>query len=193
MKFETSRLVGFSDGIFAISITLLVLQLTIPDSPEDKLPAMLRATLHTLESWSLSFLVIGSLWVLHHQMIALIKVADTVLLWLNLLLLMCISLMPWSTDVVDTYRQEPLAIVIFSSTLGIAGLLLLAQWIYACRYGTLTADHVDERTRTRVKLLILRIPVVAILSIMLAFVNRSLGLWSWLLVSVFGGIIRRRR
>ena len=106
MKFETSRLIGFSDGIFAISITLLVLQLTIPDPTEDNLPAMLRATLPALESWSLSFLVIGSLWVLHHQMIALVKVADTVLLWLNLLLLMCISLMPWTTDVVDTYRQE---------------------------------------------------------------------------------------
>lgn len=169
-----------------------MLQLRLPDAAEDNLPAMLRETLPALESWSLSFLVIGSLWVLHHQIIAFVKMADAVLLWLNLFFLMCISLMPWTTDIVDTYRKEPLAIVIFSSTLGAAGLFMLAQWIYACRNGTLTADHVDEKIRRRMQLLILRIPVVAILSIVLAFVNRSLGLWSWLLVSVFGAVIRHK-
>ena len=124
-------------------------------------------------------------------MVALLKVTDTILLWLNLFFLLCISMMPWTSDLVDSHRDDPFAIVTFSAVLGLAGLLMLAQWAYASHDGVLTIERVDAQTKTMVTLLTLRIPVVAIVSMILAFVHRSLGLWSWRLVSIFGAAIRR--
>ncbi len=190
-KFETSRLAGFSDAVFAICITLLVLELKLPDAPDADFLVMLRATAPKIETWALSFLVIGGLWVLQHNIFALLQATDTVLLWLNLGFLMCISLMPWTADLLGFYQRGPLAVATFSGVLGVAGLLMLVGWIYAARDGRLIAPHVDQHRCATIKLLILRIPAVAVISISLAFVQRSLAMWSWLLVSILGGIIRR--
>lgn len=190
-KFETARLAGFSDGVFAICITLLVLELKLPDAPDKDFVVMLGETWPKIESWALSFLVIGGLWVLQHNIFALLRATDTVLLWLNLGFLMCISLMPWTTDLIGFYQGEPLALAFFSVMLGVAGLFMLAGWVYAVREGQLIATHVESHQHATITLLILRIPIVAAISIGLAFVHRSLGMWSWLLVSLLGAVIRR--
>jgi uncharacterized membrane protein len=188
----TSRLAGLSDGVFAICVTLIVIGLKMPDAPDGRLITILLATLPKLEVWALSYLVIGSLWVLQHNIFARLKYADTALLWLNLLFLMCISLLPWTTDLAGVYVREPLAIVLFSGSLGLAGFLLLIAWIYAVGYGDLCSPEVDADTSKAVITLTARIPLVAVISIVLAYVHRSAALWVWLLVTLLGVLIRTK-
>lgn len=159
-KFETARLAGFSDGVFAIAITLLVLELKLPDAPGKDFVAMLGETWPKIESWALSFLVIGGLWVMQHNILALLRAADMVLLWLNLGFLMCISLMPWTTYLIGFYQGEPLALALFSGVFGVAGLFMLAGWVYAAREGELITTHIEQHRRATITLLILRIPLV---------------------------------
>lgn len=192
-KFATARLAGFSDGVFAIAITLLVLELKLPDAPEADFLAMLRVTAPKLEAWALSFLVIGGLWVMQHNIFSFLRGADAVLLWLNLGFLMCVSLMPWTADLIGVYRHEPLAIVTFSGVLGLAGLFMLAGWRHAARNDAearLIAAEVSERQGAKTTLLILRVPVVAALSIGAAFLHPSLARWCWLLFPLFGALVR---
>lgn len=186
----TSRLAGFSDGVFAICVTLLVLGLKMPDAPDDGLATMLYATLPKLEVWAVSFIIIGSLWVMQHNIFAYLQYTNSTLLYLNLLFLMCISLLPWTTDLVGVYVHEPLAIVLFSGSVGLAGLLFMTAWIYAVRYGQLCSPEVDTHTSKVVTMLIARIPLVAVVSIILAYVHRSLALWIWLLMTLLGILIR---
>ena len=191
-KFETGRLAGFSDGVFSICVTLLVLDLKLPESPGVSLITALSGNIHKVECWIMSFLVIGGLWVMQHNIFAHLRATDTILLWLNLLFLMFISLMPWTTDLVGDYIHEPLAIVIFSGTLGLAGLVLMYIWVYACRGERLISPEIDERTERLITTLAARIPVVAVISIALAFVHRSLALWAWFLVAICGAVVRYR-
>ena len=190
-KIGTNRLSGFSDGVFAICVTLLVLNLQIPVAPDGNLITVLRLTEPKLEVWAISYLIIGLLWIMHHNIFAYLKYTNNTLLWLNLLFLMIISLLPWTTDLVGTYTQQPLALILFSGSLGLAGLLLLIAWIYAVYYGKLCLPDLDERTIKVTAILAARIPVVAIISITLAGFHRSLAIWSWVLVTLFGVIIRR--
>jgi uncharacterized membrane protein len=115
------RLEAFSDGVIAVAITLLVLNITVPD------PAAAGSLAHKLgvlwpnyAAYVISFLTIGIIWINHHAMISRLRVADHTILILNLLLLMSIAAIPFATDLMATYlkvgRGEHLAAAIYSGT-----------------------------------------------------------------------------
>jgi uncharacterized membrane protein len=189
-QFEPVRLAGLSDAVFAIVLTLLVIELKPPDTAGGLLP-YLSAAAPKIEAWAISFLVIGFFWIVHHNALAETPRVDTTFNWLNLLILLCVSLMPWTTSLVGSFSNDALAVVLFSGTLGLAGTALLAQWLYASRDGRLVSDDLAPVHRRLITLLIARLPVVAILSIGLAFVDRSLGLWIWVAVGLLGMGLRR--
>jgi uncharacterized membrane protein len=95
---ELDRLIFFSDGIFAIAMTLLVLEISVPEVPSDlaaaEVPAEVLALWPKFFSYVLSFLVIGTYWIAHHQTFRYVASYDRTLLWLNLLFLLSISFIP---------------------------------------------------------------------------------------------------
>lgn len=190
-SFEPVRVVSLSDGVFSIVLTLLVVALQ-PPSPGHNLVADLIGTLPRLEAWVVSFVVVGSFWVLHHTVVSLMKRTDTTFNYLNLLLLMFLSIVPWTSALLGSY-PDPLAVVLFSGMLGLAGLTLTMQWIYASGPAALVCDDLPDHIRQGVLMLLARVPMVAMLSIALVYFNRSLGLWIWLLVAVMGAIIRGKQ
>jgi len=92
---KPERLLAFSDGMFSIIITIMVLELKVPHSAE---PAALIELWPVLLAYVLSFIQAGIYWVNHHTLFATAKRVDGRILWLNLLLLFCLSLMPFATD-----------------------------------------------------------------------------------------------
>ena len=190
--FKPLRLVSLSDGVFSIVLTLLVVTLQPPATSGRDLAADLLDALPRLEAWIVSFVVVGSFWVLHHIVVGLIERTDTTFNCLNLLLLMFLSIVPWTSSLLGSY-PDPLAVVLFSAMLGLAGLTLTLQWIYATGRAALVSDSMPEHIRRAVLLLLARVPLVAVLSIAIAYFNRSLGLRIWLLVAVLGAIIWGRR
>jgi uncharacterized membrane protein len=105
-KFSLERLILFSDAVFAIAITLLVIELRLPQLEEISNEALGRALLHTLPhimSFFLSFFIIGIYWVAHHRMFGYVVDYDMRLLWLNLFLLCFIVLMPFTSNILGVY------------------------------------------------------------------------------------------
>jgi uncharacterized membrane protein len=139
---KTNRLEAFSDGVFAIAITLLALELPRPEGAD--LWRELGAQWESYAAFLVSFLTIGIIWVNHHALIDRIAHADRTLLFLNLLLLMFVSLIPWPTGLVAEHLSgdgAPAATAVYSGTfLGMA-FAFSATWLYAWRGG-----HLGELT-----------------------------------------------
>ena len=130
---ETGRLEAFSDGVFAIAITLLVLELRVP--PEaSSLGAGLLAEWPSFGAFATSFATIGIMWLNHHRLFTLIRRVDHGLLVLNGLLLFGVSLLPFPTHLVARYLGGPgqeLAVAVYACSSIYIALAFNALWRYA--------------------------------------------------------------
>ena len=128
---RTSRLEAFSDGVLAIIITIMVLELR---EPEGKNPAALATLLHTtgpgLLSYLLSFIYVGIYWTNHHHMFQLTGRVTGGILWANLALLFTLSLFPFTTQWVDTSGFAQTPVVVYGVSLLSAGVAyFVLQWV----------------------------------------------------------------
>ena len=124
---EFSRIIAFSDGVFAIAITLLVLSLDIPSNAHD-LNHSIAEQYPDFLAYVLSFAVIGRLWVLHHRFFSEVTHFDNRLMSLNLLYLGLIVLIPFTTEVLGDYSGQPTAAILYAANIGLtnaAGSLLV--------------------------------------------------------------------
>jgi uncharacterized membrane protein len=138
---DTSRLVAFSDGVFAITITLLVLEITPPSDDKNLLHGLL-ALWPSYLAYAVTFLFIGQVWVNHHVMFDHIRAADRTVLLLNTLLLMVVAFLPFATSVLaDALRSghgQRTAVVFYGIAFDVAALTFNAVWQYACRHRLLS-------------------------------------------------------
>jgi len=152
-----SRIEAFSDGVFAIAITLLVLEIHVPEDPGNGLGQALLDQWPAYASYIVSFFVIGIIWVNHHAVFDHLQRADRPLLFINLLLLLFVAVLPFPTNLLATYMQEGgaderVAAVVYSGTMTGMGLAFGALWTYASRHGrllgeTLSPPEVQRLTR----------------------------------------------
>jgi uncharacterized membrane protein len=141
---ERTRLEAFSDGVFAVAITLLALNLTIGGPGHGHLQHQLWVHRWSFAAYLLSFFVIGIIWVNHHVLIKSLALVDRTLLFLNLVLLLFVVLIPFSTATVAQYlpvggRDVKVAMVLYSAVfLGMSiGFGSIFEW-------TLHGDHRTE-------------------------------------------------
>ena len=131
------RLMAFSDGVFAIAITLLVLNVPVPDIAQaeatSRLPAALLATGPRLLTFALSFFLVGFYWIRHHQLFGQLIDADVWLLWLNLVVLFFVCLLPFSSGVVGRYSSAVVGAEVYAVNLAAIALSFTALNIYATR------------------------------------------------------------
>jgi uncharacterized membrane protein len=133
---QTARLETFADGVFAIAITLLVLEIKIPEAGEDLTEALL-AQWPSFAAYVTSFLGIGVIWVSHHQMFAIIHRTTPTFLFLNVLFLLPVAFIPYPTAVVAQHIQEPgsgtVAVVLYGAVSTTVALMFNVLWAYAIR------------------------------------------------------------
>ena len=147
---DTTRLVTFSDGVFAISITLLVLEIRPPADDEDLLHGLLNLWPSYL-AYVVTFLFIGQVWVNHHVMFDHIRAADRIVLLLNTVLLMAVAFLPFATSVLaDALRSghgQRTAVAFYGIAFGVTALTFNAVWQYACRHGLISDRRSAPRAR----------------------------------------------
>jgi uncharacterized membrane protein len=114
---QKSRLEAFSDGVFAIVITLLILDIRFPEVEYDQFWETFPSLLPRILAYVMSFIIIGLYWVIHHNSMHAIKKTDRGLLWLNILLLLFVSFIPFPTSLVGRYPFEAGPIMIYGCTL----------------------------------------------------------------------------
>jgi uncharacterized membrane protein len=116
---RNERIIGLSDGVFAIVLTLLVLELRVPHLPEHANAADMWHALYEMKSkivgFLLSFLFIASLWFSHNQMFKLFDKVDNAMLWYNNFLLLMVCFIPFPTALIGEYPKNPVGIILFGS------------------------------------------------------------------------------
>jgi uncharacterized membrane protein len=141
---EFSRIVAFSDGVFAIAITLLVLTLSVPEHLHgESLTDALWDQRHNLLAYAISFAVIGRYWINHHRFFSNVVGFDGRLLALNIFYLAWVVLLPFSTQVIGDHGGESAAVILYAVNL--AGVSLVGLWmaIDARRAGLSEADEAE--------------------------------------------------
>ena len=175
------RLEAFSDGVFSIAITILVLNLHVPDlikgaDTNTQLWHALADQWPKLVSYVISFGIVGLYWVGHHLMFHYIKHTDRMFLFLNNLYLMVIAFMPFPAALLGQYGSTRTAVIVYAGTLITAGLLYNNLWRYATKNRRLVDENSSERLIHLVKKIISFAPFVYLLAIGLAFINPRLSL-----------------
>jgi uncharacterized membrane protein len=149
---STGRIEAFSDGVFAIAITILILELGIPELPKTMPKELIAQELgrKLLELWPgklvaymLSFVVIGTYWVSHHMVFHHIRHSNRMLLWLNILFLLCVSFIPFPAALLGHYFEQRIAVIIYAATLGFTSLVSQAIWLYASRGRRLVNEDIS--------------------------------------------------
>jgi uncharacterized membrane protein len=112
-----NRVEAFSDGVFAIVITLLILDIRVPEVEYNQLAASLITVLPRIFAYVISFGVIGVYWLAHHQSLQLVGKLNGLLIWLNLIYLLTVSFMPFPTALLGRYPMQPIPIVIYGLNL----------------------------------------------------------------------------
>jgi uncharacterized membrane protein len=140
-----SRIEALSDGIFAVAMTLLVLDIKAPAVVQPAaLPRELLALWPRCLSYAVSFLMLGIYWVGQHNQFHLIRFADRTLLWINILFLMTISFVPFSTALLSAYPLQASAQTVYGANLIAIGLILLSHWAYATHRHRLVDAELDD-------------------------------------------------
>ena len=154
---STNRAEAFSDGVFAIAATLLVLELKIPHVEPGGLSEALLERWPSYATYVVSFLTIGIIWVNHHAVMDRIKSVNRPLLFLNLVFLMAVAVIPFPTALLADYLQaghdERLAAAVYGATMAVMGISFGLIWAYAVLSDDLLHQGIDP-VRTRRSLLI---------------------------------------
>jgi uncharacterized membrane protein len=172
----TNRIEALTDGIFAIAMTLMILNLEVPEgiSPENlmsDLPAKLINVLPNFETYMISFFVLGVFWLRHQLQFKHIKNADRTLIFLNLVLLMLVGVIPFSTNVVMTYPDHHLPFNVYISNLIFIAVILHVHWAYAAKTPYMIDAGLPKDSIEKIKKINLVSVLLFCLSFIVAFIS----------------------
>lgn len=176
----TERVEAFSDGVMAVAITLLVLNLTVPDPAKGDLARALLNNWPEYAAYLVSFATIGIVWVNHHAVFGLIGRVDRWLLFFNLTLLLTITAVPYTTNLVAKTlvagSGTEVAAIVYNGTLLAMGFAFTAVFRYALRRPTLRAAHVPADAIRGAELRFALGSFVYPIAMLVAFVNAGVSL-----------------
>jgi uncharacterized membrane protein len=194
--FTTNRLEALTDGVFAIAMTLLVLNLSITGIPQSSVQAELPRKL--LELWPeffsyiMSFVILGMIWLSHHRIFQYIKRSNPMLMWMNILFLMFVALVPFSTKLMGDYLWKQVPFVVYGINLSLIFIVRLTLLSYATGKYRLVDRDIDPFVVKRLKLIIGIVPPLCFLLVVsVSFLNIIAGyvlLWLFL---VYGALSQR--
>ena len=197
-ELKTNRSEGLTDGIFAIAMTILVLSfegvLAHPVTMNEKqlldtIIGLLPDLLHYIES----FVLLGVFWFLHHQQFHYIKKTDAILVFINILGLMFIGLVPFTTVMVSDYGQLHPAAILFEINLLLAGITFSVHWAYATKNKYLVEKNLDPEIIKYYMARNMIIPIVALCSMGISFLNPRISIVVLFLVPIILILSRRKK
>ncbi len=199
---ETARLEAFSDGVFAIAITLLVLDIKVPepDLLKEKGIGLAGAL---LDEWPIyvayvtSFITVLIMWANHHTLIDQVKRSDRQLLFLNGLLLMSVTIVPFPTSLLARYIKEPagapVAAAVYGATFTAIAILFNLVWWYAARNNRLLDRQADPAVARTITRRYIFGPGLYLAGTLLALLNPTVGLLIFMLMALFFALPASKR
>lgn len=185
------RIIFFSDAVFAIAMTLLVIELRVPEAAPHALGAALVELLPGYLAFMLSFVVIAIVWMSHHRKLGVVVRYDQNLIRLNLLLLLFVASIPLPTGILAAYGGDNLSVFVYAGTICAVGFTMTGIWMYAWHRG-LIAPQIRPELFRYVLVKSLPIPGIFLLSIPVALLaGATIAEFSWVLAVPASLIITR--
>lgn len=181
----TARIEALCDGIFAVAMTILVLNVTIPTAQSvapQHLPQALERIGPQVLVYAISFVNLGVLWVGQHNQHHFIGAADRWFIWINIAFLMLISFIPFSTALLGQFPLERLAQLVYGVNVIAATLMLGIHWGYACSGNRLLHPHTSRHVITLGTRRIMTSACAYILALALSLINPAVSLILFLVV-----------
>jgi len=178
-----NRLETLADGVFAIVMTLLVLDLRVPETiGTGGLAGDLAALWPRFATYVITFIVLGIYWFAHHQVFHFVARVDRTLVWLNILFFMGVGLTPFAASLLGSYPNEIVALAFYGILLALLPLLGYGVWWYMTGDRGLVDQVLDPVLVKKVRLWFLGGPAVVPLAISLSFVNTFLSLLVYIIL-----------
>jgi uncharacterized membrane protein len=198
---EYDRVLFFSDAVFAIAITLLIVDLPVEVGRASSSLGLhrtinsateLRNAVPGMVGFGISFGVIGLFWLGHHSLFRFITAFDRPLVLLNLLFLGTIAFLPYPTELLSSVSvsQAP-AVIFYAACAGTAGLVETILWVYALHAREGLVEAISPETRRLVLLRTARVPAVFGVSILIALASPRAATYFWLALAVSGAVLNR--
>ncbi|HEY8741484.1 MAG TPA: TMEM175 family protein [Chloroflexota bacterium] len=189
---STDRLEALVDGVFAVVITLLILNLKVPQVSQQLSAAQasqellhdLGQLLPTVLAYVISVVIAGVYWVGHHNQFGLIRHTDRVLLWINVLFIMCVVFIPFSAALLGAYPRQQVAVIVYGSNLIVIGLVLALHWRHATAGHRLVAPDLDPGLIRLAMRRILMGPCWYLAAVALSFLNTGVSIIIYVLVPI---------
>jgi uncharacterized membrane protein len=174
-ELQLERIVFFSDAVFAIAITLLIIEIKVPhidhNAPDRDFWLALAKLTPNFFGYFFSFFVIGAYWVGHHRIYGHIVRWDYGLIWRNILFLMAIGFMPFATAFfTEAFPPRFVPLTLYALTFSAAGLLELWQWRYAVKAG-LISDELNPTLISYFSWRMISLPVAGLAAILIGLIN----------------------
>lgn len=189
LSFE--RVVFFSDAVFAIVITLLVLELKVPHLAEHSEAALRHALIELFPrviGFVVSFLIIGLMWIEHHRIFRYIEDYDGGLLWRNLFLLLCVSFVPFPTALFSENFWSRTAFILYTASFGGVATAKLLIWRHAVKANLLKKD-VSPALERRIARRSLAVPIACAVAIALAFISIFIAPLAFMLIPILARVL----
>jgi len=191
------RLLALSDGVVAIALTLLVLDLRVPaigllrhPDSASALAAQLGRDTDQLISYVVSFYVIAQFWLTHHRVFRVVTGHSEGLAWWNFAFLLAITLVPFTSGLLGLYAENPLAVDIFAANILLASLALVATTRFIQRKGLSSAAHDEEQARAG-RIRAFSVAAIMLVSMAVAWWNADLAKYLWILIAFLPDIVIR--
>ncbi len=186
---EFARIGAFSDGVFAIAITLLVLALEIPENVD--LGEAIRERGAEFFAYFLSFAVVGRFWMDHHRFFGSVARYDSKLVAINLAHLSFVALLPFTSEVLGEYDNDSVAVAMYGANLALASATFLAVVVYAFREGLVRDEAAPYEARFAGVANLAVVGVFAV-SVPLAFLSPTIATISWISLFFLGDRVADR-
>ena len=183
------RVEALTDGVFAIVMTILVLELSVPVITEGSVHVELGHRL--LDIWPkflsyvVTFLMLGLQWFHHHRQFHWITQSDSILVWINTVYLMFVALLPFSTSILGEYIEEPLAVIIYGGNFVACWILRYFLWSYSTGNYRLVDRNIDSREVSMPKIIYPIVILIFIIAVGIGFINTIISICIFASVLIF--------
>ena len=189
------RLESLTDGIFGTVMTVLILSLSVPiiiTSPSTsiafeniQLLISLRSLLPDILSYVISFAILGAFWIRHHTMFYFVSRVDRLLLWINIIFLLTIGFIPFSTALIGRYPNLQLSLIVYGANLMATSITSQGLWRYSVAKKLVIQDDVDEKIMGRINARMSAGPIAYLIGIIVSFSNPPLTLGIYIVTLLF--------
>jgi uncharacterized membrane protein len=188
-EISKSRIETLTDGVFAIVMTLLVLEVAVPQVSHSEaateLPKELLELWPVVLSYGMSFIILGFFWIYHHDQFHYIKRVNRIFVWITILYLMFIAFIPFSTALLGEYRDQQISVIIYGTNIAIAAFWAYIQWWYAAKDHHLIDSDLDPTFVTIMSRRSLIGPIIYLIAVALSFVDLKVSLLLYIAIPAY--------